>query len=80
MDMKFGLKHPDPSLIRLYINKMILDITEKEIAAAEPGERPKYTFGAKAIQQIDIAINNACVDFDKHGIFAGIIDKDRVDG
>ena len=80
MDMKFGAKHPDPSVIRLYISKMILDITEKEIAAAEPGERPKYTFGAKAIEQIDIAINNACVDFDKHGILASIINEDKVDG
>ena len=32
MDNKLGQTYPSPSLIRLYITKAILELTEKEIA------------------------------------------------
>tara|TARA_B100000965_G_scaffold140138_2_gene116697 strand:+ start:4886 stop:5125 length:240 start_codon:yes stop_codon:yes gene_type:complete len=78
MDTKLGQKHPDPSLIRLYITKAMLETTEKEIAETKDGEAANLTFGAKSTRVIEEAINKACSDFDKHGIFAGII-KDKED-
>ena len=78
MDIKLGKKHPDPSLIRLYITKAMLETTEKEIAETKDGEITNLTFGAKSSSIITEAINKACSDFDKHGIFAGII-KDKED-
>lgn len=78
MDTKLGKKHPDPSLIRLYITKAILETTEKEIAETKEGEATNLTFGSKSITVITDAINKACSDFDKHGIFAGIM-KDKED-
>ena len=77
MDTKLGQKHPDPSVIRLYITKAMLETTEKEIAETKDGEATNLTFGSKSSSVITEAINKACSDFDKHGIFAGIMKENE---
>ena len=80
MDLKLGHKYPSPSLLRLYITKAILKVTTDEIAESKsnPDEPFNYTFGVKALDIINEAITNACDDWDKDGIYAGILD-DKVE-
>ena len=70
---KMGMKHPSPAIIRLFVTQAIADTVEKECA-----ENTSLTFGTRANTIIDEAITNACKEFDKYGIFAGIM-KDKED-
>jgi hypothetical protein len=66
---KMGMKHPTPSIIRLFITQAIADTVEKECA-----DNLALTFNTKASTIIDDAITKACQEFDKHGILAGLIE------
>ena len=55
----------------------VCGIFTKEIAETKDGEITNLTFGAKSSSIITEAINKACSDFDKHGIFAGIVKENE---
>ena len=66
---KMGMKHPTPSIIRLFIAQAIADTVEKECA-----DNSALTFNTKATTIIDEAITKACQEFDKYGIMSGLIE------
>lgn len=68
MDNKYGHKHPTPEIIRLFITIAIAEETSKNIA-----ENTKLTFGIECASIIESAITKACNEFDKHGVYAGLL-------
>lgn len=74
MDNKYGLKHPVPQQISLFITKAIAEETDKNVKENKP-----FTFSISACQIIEEAIKKACSEFDEHGIYAGISGEKKND-
>lgn len=72
MDNKYGHKHPTPEIIRLFVTRAIAQETTRNIA-----EDTKLTFGVECASIIDNAITKACTEFDKHGIYAGLLEENE---
>lgn len=68
MDNKYGHKHPTPVLIRMFINRAIAEETANNIK-----DDTRMTFSATASKIIDDAITKACEEFDKDGVYAGLL-------
>lgn len=60
--------NPTPDIIRLFITKAIADETTKNIELDQP-----LTFGLMSNAIIYAAITKACDEYEKHGIYAGLI-------